>query len=159
MKVVIFFILTISLFAQDSVKVTMVFSEDNVVSGKSNNILIETKPVHASFLELKSNRIWQSKTRLELNPIVNRSSIVKFRTIEPSFIDSDLFLILVGTAVTFGATAAYFKLESDVAYDKYLESDKKSYRNKTDRYDLYSGIALGALEINFGFLIYKFLTD
>ena len=33
------------------------------------------------------------------------------------------------------------------------------FLNKTDRYDLYSGIALGVMQLNFGFLIYKFLTD
>ena len=37
-----------------------------------------------------------------------------------------------------------------LAYAKY-------YLDKIDSYDLYSGLALGALEINFGFLIYKFL--
>ena len=75
------------------------------------------------------------------------------------FLKTNFFKILVGTAVIFGGTAAYFKLKADDNFDKYNISNNQSYLEKTHKYDLISGIAFGALQINFAALIYFFLTD
>ncbi|GBD90358.1 hypothetical protein BMS3Abin04_01075 [bacterium BMS3Abin04] len=76
-----------------------------------------------------------------------------------NFTDSPWFKVLVGTAVGFGATAAYFKLKADNRFDQYNQTKNKTFLDETDKFDLISGIALGALEINFGILIYYFFFD
>lgn len=78
---------------------------------------------------------------------------------EASFFKTNLFKILLGSALTLGGTAAYFKLKADDEYEKYKRTNEAAYLNRTDNYDLVSGIAFGALQINFGLLIYYFLTD
>lgn len=78
---------------------------------------------------------------------------------QKKFTDSNWFYVLLGSAAVLGATAAYFKAEADSNFDEYEKTDDRSFLDKTDRYDTYSGIALGALQINFGILIYEFLTD
>lgn len=78
---------------------------------------------------------------------------------EESFTSSSLFKILVGSAVALGAASAYFKLKADKEYDKYLDTRRQSHLDETNRLDLYSGIAFGALQINFGALLYFFLFD
>jgi opacity protein-like surface antigen len=76
-----------------------------------------------------------------------------------SFVKSTLFKLLIGSAVALGTTAAYFKIKADNKHDKYLETRNKKYLDETDKLDLYSGIAFGMLQINFGVLIYYFLTQ
>ncbi len=76
-----------------------------------------------------------------------------------SFTDSKWFPVLLGSTTVFGATAAYFKLKADSQYDQYLATKDNEYLRKTNLYDLISGVALGVLEINFGFLIYYFLAE
>ncbi len=75
------------------------------------------------------------------------------------FIKSALFKVLVGSALALGATAAYLKLEADKKFDKYIETRNRNYLDETDRFDIYSGIAFTALQINFGALLYFFLTE
>jgi hypothetical protein len=75
------------------------------------------------------------------------------------FIKSALFKVLVGSALALGATAAYLKLEADKKFDKYIETRNRNYLDETDRFDIYSGIAFAALQINFGALLYFFLTE
>lgn len=160
MKIIIYFILATSIFAQDSTMISHIQSQVEIESNLQSYVeleenLIPKKPIFG----LSANRSWRSNSKSLINNEINTSSIIKFKKKKPNFIDSDLFLVVVGSAVAFGATAAYLKLESDDYYEKYLDTQDKSYLNKTDKYDLYSGIALAALEINFGYLIYKFLTD
>jgi hypothetical protein len=76
-----------------------------------------------------------------------------------SFLNSNLFKILIGTAVILGGTSAYYKHLADENFDDYNLSGKKSYLDNTHKYDLISGIAFGALQINFGILVYYFLTE
>ena len=76
-----------------------------------------------------------------------------------SFIDSEWFPVLIGSALVLGGTAAYFKIEADETFEEYEKTMEQSLLDKTDRYDLYSGIALGALQVNFGYLIYKLLIE
>lgn len=76
-----------------------------------------------------------------------------------SFLKSNTFRILTGTALVLGATAAYFKIKADNTFDEYMLNRDQALLDRTDKYDLISGIALGALQVNFGVLIYYFLTD
>lgn len=78
---------------------------------------------------------------------------------EGSFFSSGTFKILLGSAAVLGGIAAYYKIQADHKYDDYLESKNQSDLDEVDRLDLYSGISFGLLQINFGYLIYKFLTD
>ncbi len=75
------------------------------------------------------------------------------------FSESDWFKVLVGSASVFGAVSAYFKIKADNRYDDYLKSKDPKKLNEVNRFDLYSGIAFGLLQINFGYLIYKFLIE
>lgn len=78
---------------------------------------------------------------------------------QTSFSRTSLFKLLLGSAVALGATAAYFKLKANDNFDKYNSTNDKKYQDNTNRYDLISGIAYGALQVNFGVLIYYFLND
>jgi len=99
----------------------------------------------ADYESLSKNKIQQ----LDFEPVTKKTS----------FTNSDLFKVLVGSAVVLGGAAAYFKIQADKKYDDYLISKDKSALNEIDRLDLYSGISLGLLQINIGYLIYRFLTD
>ena len=76
-----------------------------------------------------------------------------------NFFTSSTFKILIGSAAVLGGVAAYFKIKADRKYDDYLQTKNRSILDEVDRLDLYSGVAFGLLQINFGYLIYKFLTD
>lgn len=73
--------------------------------------------------------------------------------------ESNWLKVLIGTSAILGATAAYFKINADKKYDEYLLTGDKETLKKVNRLDLYSGIAFGLLQINFGYLIYKFLIE
>jgi len=75
------------------------------------------------------------------------------------FYESTLFKVLVGTAIALGATTAYYKLEADKSFDEYQLTGDPASLNQTDKYDLISGITFVALQIDFGFILYLFLTD
>jgi len=77
----------------------------------------------------------------------------------PKFTESVWFKVLIGSAVALGATAAHFKIQADEKYEEYLKSTNAALLDETDKLDLYSGIAFGALQINFGVLIYILLTE
>ncbi len=76
-----------------------------------------------------------------------------------SFFKKDLFKILVGSLLVLGGTTAYFKIKADNNFSKYQDTADNSYLTKTRRYDLISGITFGAVQINFGLIIYYFLFD
>lgn len=76
-----------------------------------------------------------------------------------SFYESTLFKVLVGTAIALGATTAYYKLEADKSFDEYQITGNPASLDQTDKYDLISGITFVALQIDFGFILYLFLTD
>ncbi|PKL82907.1 MAG: hypothetical protein CVV24_07730 [Ignavibacteriae bacterium HGW-Ignavibacteriae-3] len=75
------------------------------------------------------------------------------------FFNSGTFKILLGSAAVLGGVAAYLKIKADRKYDEYLLIKNQSILDEVNRLDLYSGISFGLLQINFGYLIYKFLTD
>lgn len=76
-----------------------------------------------------------------------------------SFFKTDAFKILVGSIVVLGGGTAYFKLKADNQFDQYQATGNKSDLDQTRKLDVVSGIFMGALQINFGVLIYYFLTD
>ncbi len=94
---------------------------------------------------------------------LKKNNVIIFNSItennNQSFTESDLFKVLLGSAAVLGAAAAYFKNKADKKYDEYLMKKEKSILNQVDRLDLYSGISLGLLQVNFGYLIYKFLIE
>ena len=76
-----------------------------------------------------------------------------------SFFEGTLFKVLVGSSVLLGASAAYFKLEADKKFDEYLITGDKKLLDQTNRFDVISGATFIAMQINFGFILYLFLTD
>ena len=128
--------------------------------------LVGRTPLYISQIDPSTNIILQKYgyQRITLNGINKVNIPVELTKSFPmqnqtKFTESNWFYILLGSAALLGATAAYFKAEADSNFDEYEKTDDKSFLDKTDRFDTYSGIALGALQINFGVLIYEFLTD
>ena len=76
-----------------------------------------------------------------------------------SFYESTIFKVLAGTAVALGAATAYFKLEADNRFDEYKVTGDPDLLKQTDRLDVISGVSFVALQINFGLIIYLFLSD
>ncbi|MDZ7763308.1 MAG: hypothetical protein U5K00_02625 [Melioribacteraceae bacterium] len=120
---------------------------------------LKIKPVDRS-LTLSKNGYAQKNILLETQKSKYHVDL-EFTGIKKSipFTQTTTFKILVGSAIVLGGTAAYFKLEADKKFDKYLETRHSKYLDDTDQFDLYSGLAFGALQINFGALLYFFLFD
>lgn len=78
---------------------------------------------------------------------------------DESFYGSTLFKLLVGTALALGAATAYYKLEADKKFDEYQTTGNPEAMKQTDKYDLISGITFVALQIEFGFILYQFLSE
>lgn len=78
---------------------------------------------------------------------------------ENFFTSGTTFKILISSAAILGGVAAYFKIKADKKYDEYLITRNQTTLDEVNRLDLMSGISFGLLQINFGYLIYKFLTD
>ena len=76
-----------------------------------------------------------------------------------NFYESTLFKVLLGTAIALGATTAYYKLEADKSFDEYQLTGDSAALEQTDKYDLISGITFVAMQIDFGFILYLFLSD
>ncbi|MGE5430517.1 MAG: hypothetical protein ACM3QX_05545 [Syntrophomonadaceae bacterium] len=101
--------------------------------------------------------VFLSGEELAKSPVIDLEFMGK-RTPE-SFFKTNMFKVLLGTAVAFGSAAVYFKIKANNTYDEYNLSRDSALLDRTNRYDLYSGIAFGALQVNFGALIYFFLVD
>ncbi len=78
---------------------------------------------------------------------------------EKSFVQTDIFKILIGSIVALGAATAYFKIKADKKFENYRFTRDQKYLDETRKLDLISGITFGALQINFGALIYFFLAE
>ncbi len=76
-----------------------------------------------------------------------------------SFYERPVFKYLIGGILVLGAATAYFKIKADNAFSDYQQTQNQTSLDSTHRYDLVSGIAFGALQINLGILIYHFLTE
>ena len=76
-----------------------------------------------------------------------------------SFFEGTLFKLLVGSVVLLGASTAYIKLEADKKFEEYLITSDEELLDQTNRLDVISGVTFVAMQINFGFIMYLFLTD
>jgi len=57
-----------------------------------------------------------------------------------------------GLALTAGAVAVYYKQKGDARYDAYARSGDPMLRPEFERYDTYSAVALGAMQVGLGVL-------
>lgn len=57
-----------------------------------------------------------------------------------------------GLALTAGAVAVYYKQKGDARYDAYARSGDPALRPEFERYDTYSAVALGAMQVGLGVL-------
>lgn len=81
------------------------------------------------------------------------------KEVQESFFRSTLFKVLIGSITSLGIITAYYKIKADNRFDEYQISGNKNALDQTRKFDLISGIAFGALQVNFGLLIYYFLAD
>ncbi|WP_456428600.1 hypothetical protein [Rhodocaloribacter sp.] len=58
--------------------------------------------------------------------------------------------VAVGTAVAAGALAVHFKTKADHRFDRYRETGDPALRPTIERFDTYSGIALGVSQVGLG---------
>ncbi|MGE5351852.1 MAG: hypothetical protein ACM3P0_07205 [Acidobacteriota bacterium] len=101
--------------------------------------------------------VFLTSEELAQNPVVDLQFLGKKP--QESFFKTNMFKFLLGTAVALGTTAAYYKMKANKTYDQYNSTGDSALLDRTNRYDLYSGVAFGALQVNFGALIYFFLVD
>ncbi len=129
----------------------------------SGDSLIANTPVYIplKFSEVQLRKPNYESKKLTLNSTSNKNVELDFtgELKQKSFTESVWFKALLGSAVVLGTTAAYFKIKADNRFDEYEKNRDKTLLDEIDRYDTYSGIAFGALQINFGLILYLFLTD
>lgn len=131
-----------------------VFSSDSLLGStplKFSRNLQQLKITKPGYLE-KQISLTDEKiqtVKLEFNGLVKS---------EP-FVNTTLFKVLTGSAVVLGAVTAYFKLKADDKYDEYKYSGDKKFLDETNRFDTISGISLALFQINFGYIIYRFLAE
>lgn len=119
------------------------------------------------FISDKISELSLKKTNYESRTVtfkdIPRTGIINLNytgeQIKKSFYNEPLFKYLIGGAVVLGAVTAYFKIKADRSYKDYQKTGNNVSLDDTHKYDLVSGIAFGALQINLGYFIYKFLTD
>lgn len=152
---IIYFLLALAIFSQHNSNSNFNEQDSLELFNKNKNLNIDENQL----IKVQPMRNWN----LNVNNLNGMSHSFPYpidvMVKKESFIESELFYITVGSAVLLGASAAYLKNESDKNYQKYLNTTDKKFLNKTNELDIYSGAALGALQINFGYLIYKFLTE
>ncbi len=129
-----------------------------------NDSVIGYSPQFVSLLQSKKLKLKKGLTLIEVDYNSLTENKIQHFDFQPnvkvqSFADSDLFKILIGSATALGAVAAYFKLKADKKYDDYFFTKDGAILDEVDRYDLYSGVALGLLQVNIGYLIYRIITD
>jgi len=136
-------------------------SDVSIISGNKllgkTPLFIPTKYDSLKFMRDGYKSIFLNSDNLLFNNNITLEFLGEKR--EEGFVKSPWFKVLLGTAAILGATAAYFKIEADKEYDKYLETLDTKYLDKTNDLDLYSGLAFGVLQINFGVLIYYLFSE
>lgn len=133
----------------------MVFVEDSLI-GFTPLLLYNS----VSNITLKKNGY--AENQLSINSSSSQLNVqLEFigQTKKVSFFDKDISKILFASMIALGATTAYFKIKADNSFDEYLRTGNTELKDRTNQYDLVSGITLGLTQINFGFLIYKIFSD
>ena len=128
-----------------------------------NDSLIGHTPlfINGSIGKVTLTKPGYEKMSFNLNGYDNNPVSLKFtgkKTVE-SFFESSVFKIFVSTIVVLGGVTAYYKIKADKRYDDYQATGDGNLLKETRRYDLISGISFAALQVNFGFLIYYFLSE
>lgn len=149
------FIVPKKVFVDSEPQNAKIFSKDSVIGATPAFIDLNNNP--SLVLKVGNDLLKLNENELNKNEVhkINYTPVKK----EISFTDSDLFKIMIGSATALGVSAAYFKIRADKKYDNYLADKNKNTLNEVDRLDLYSGISFALLQVNIGYLIYRFLTD
>jgi PEGA domain len=98
-----------------------------------------------------------TQDELKSSQIINLDFIGTSQSTE--FYGSTKFLILAGAAIALGAATAYYKLKADDKFDEYQITGQRNLLDQTNKLDLISGITFTAMQIDFGAIIYFFLTE
>lgn len=143
-------------------------------------ILLQTDPYDAGvynsdslightplYIPLTANNLILMKPGYEtkiINPLdiqIGMPVVLNFsgKTKKESFYEKSIFKYLMGGIVALGAVTAYYKIKADKKFEEYQITGEPALLNKTRQYDLISGITMGAMQINFGVLIYFFLAE
>ncbi|MGQ9643678.1 MAG: PEGA domain-containing protein [Ignavibacterium sp.] len=116
-------------------------------------------PTNIQELKLSKPGYVQKEIKIEEKPVqlvqLEFNGTIKS---EP-FVKTTLFKVLTGSAIALGAITAYFKLKADDKFDEYRFSGNKKFLDETNRYDTISGISLALFQVNFGYIIYRFLAE
>ena len=161
-KLVIIFSFFISYFGYSQYsklneKVGTKFSVVEISSNKDLSI-----PTNNIKEPLSSNILKYYSKTLILSENINRGSInfnFSNEVEDENFYEKTIFKILLGSFVTLGAAAAYFKIKADKRFKEYKTTNNQSLLDDTNRYDTFGGIAFVLMEVNLGVLIYYFLRD
>ena len=65
--------------------------------------------------------------------------------------------VAVGTSVVGGLLAVHYKTKADKLYDEYKESKDIGLKPDIEQFDLYSGVALGAMQVGLGVLAFRLI--
>lgn len=116
-------------------------------------------PTNIQELKLSKPGYVQKEIKIEEKPVqlvqLEFNGTIKS---EP-FVKTTLFKVLTSSAIALGAITAYFKLKADDKFDEYRFSGNKKFLDETNRYDTISGVSLALFQINFGYIIYRFLAE
>ncbi|MCX7876258.1 MAG: hypothetical protein N2321_08850 [Melioribacteraceae bacterium] len=120
---------------------------------------IDKNEYHENLInELKADTI-KNKIIVDKNLLISKIDFSNYVNNNNKFYESNLFKALIGSSIVLGTITAYYKINADKIYDEYSVTKNPSTLKKVNKYDLISGISFTLLQINFGYLIYKFLTD
>lgn len=129
----------------------------------SNDSLIGFTPIKVpgTFQELRISKpgFIEKKIFMDGSPIQTVNLDFNGVTKSEPFVNTTMFKILTGSAIVLGAVTAYFKLKADDKFDEYRFSGDKKFLDETNRFDNISGISLALFQINFGYIIYRFLAE
>lgn len=131
-----------------------VYSNENLIGFTPLKI-----PKNIEELKLSKPGYIEKKILIEDNPIQVVKLDFNGKIKSEPFVNTTLFKVLTGSAITLGAITAYFKLKADDKFDDYRFSGDKKFLDETNKYDTISGISLALFQINFGYIIYRFLAE
>jgi len=132
-----------------------VFSNDSLIGYTPLLIPMELKNLRLVKNGFESKKINYSD--FEINDPVKLNFIGEYD--DGIFFDKTLFKVLLGTMVALGTATAYLKLKADNKFAEYKITGDPALLEQTNRLDTISAVTFVALQINFGYIIYRFLVD